>query len=64
MDYSPPGSFVHGIFQARLLEWGAIAFSDALSLQLILCEMLAQAYQEGTQLEGSEQIADVYFTVL
>ena len=28
MDCSPPGSFVHGIFQARVLEWGAIAFSD------------------------------------
>ena len=27
MDYSLPGSFVHGIFQARVLEWGAIAFS-------------------------------------
>ena len=26
MDYSPPGSFVHGIFQARVLEWTAIAF--------------------------------------
>ena len=23
MDYSPPGSSVHGIFQARVLEWGA-----------------------------------------
>ena len=22
MDYSPPGSSVHGIFQARILEWG------------------------------------------
>ena len=30
MDCSPPGSSVHGIFQARVLEWGAIAFSDAL----------------------------------
>ena len=28
MDCSPPGSSVHGIFQARVLEWGAIAFSD------------------------------------
>ena len=28
MDCSPPGSSVHGIFQARLLEWGAVAFSD------------------------------------
>ena len=27
VDYSPPGSSVHGIFQARVLEWGAIAFS-------------------------------------
>ena len=27
MDYSLPGSSVHGIFQARLLEWGAITFS-------------------------------------
>ena len=34
MDCSPPGSSVHGIFQARELEWGAIAFS--LSFLLIL----------------------------
>ena len=27
MDCSPPGSSVHGIFQARVLEWGAMAFS-------------------------------------
>ena len=27
MDCSLPGSSVHGIFQARVLEWGAIAFS-------------------------------------
>ena len=27
MGCSPPGSSVHGIFQARVLEWGAIAFS-------------------------------------
>ena len=30
MDYSLPGSSVHGIFQARVLEWGCIAFSDTL----------------------------------
>ena len=28
MDCSLPGSSVHGIFQARGLEWGAITFSD------------------------------------
>jgi len=26
MDCSPPGSSIHGIFQARVLEWGATAF--------------------------------------
>ena len=31
MDCSLPGSSVHGIFQARLLEWGAIAFSVSVS---------------------------------
>ena len=30
MDCSLPGSSIHGIFQARVLEWGAIAFSDPL----------------------------------
>ena len=31
MDYSPPGSSVHGIFQARVPEWGAIAFSSIIT---------------------------------
>ena len=31
MDCSLPGSSIHGIFQARVLEWGAIAFSDLLT---------------------------------
>ena len=29
MDRSPPGSSVHGIFKARVLEWVAIAFSES-----------------------------------
>ena len=29
MDCSPPGSSIHGIFQASVLEWAAIAFSDS-----------------------------------
>ena len=28
MDCSLPGYSIHGIFHARVLEWGAIAFSD------------------------------------
>ena len=35
MDCSAPGSSVHGIFQARGLEWGTIAFSDGCST--VLC---------------------------
>ena len=35
MDCSPPGSSIHGILQARVLEWGAIAFSDDQPRQLI-----------------------------
>ena len=33
MDCSLPGSSIHGIFQARVLEWVAIAFSDPLTTQ-------------------------------
>ena len=46
MDCRLPGSSVHGIFQARVLEWGAIAFSKRESqegrihLDLILKESL------------------------
>ena len=34
MDCGPPGSSVHGIFQARVLEWDAIAFSMTYLLAL------------------------------
>ena len=36
MDCSPRGSSVHGIFQARVLEWGAIAFSDTMSYSIAI----------------------------
>jgi len=35
MDCSPPGSSIHGIFQARVLECGAIAFSDLIIVKAI-----------------------------
>ena len=31
MDCSLPGPSIHGIFQARVLEWGAVAFSSTVS---------------------------------
>ena len=34
MDCSPPGSSIHGIFQATVLQWGAIAFSRPFLLPL------------------------------
>ena len=34
MDHSPLSSSVHGIFQARVLEWGAIAFSEKIAIVL------------------------------
>ena len=35
MDCSPPGSSVHGILQARILEWGAISFSKGLGANYV-----------------------------
>ena len=43
MDCSPPGSSIHGIFQARVLEWGAIAFSEI--------EAIPQCKKEGNTTE-------------
>ena len=40
MDCSLPGSSVHGIFQARVLEWGAIAFSRYGQIE-VHCENVA-----------------------
>ena len=42
MDCSLPGSSIHGNFQARVLEWGAIAFSETLCLTYsnYCCELL------------------------
>ena len=34
MDHSPPGSPVHGIFLARVLEWVAIAFSKDIIMRV------------------------------
>ena len=48
MDCSPPGSSVHGIFQARVLEWGAVAFSKYLpswqKLRLLIINKIEYIY--------------------
>ena len=37
IDGSLLGSSIHGIFQARVLEWGAIAFSKNLPVEVVNC---------------------------
>ena len=52
MDCSLPGPSVHGIFQARVLEWGAIAFSRDLqraSLNSLAWCWSIHSYEETTQ---------------
>ena len=41
MDCSPPGSSAHGIFHARVLEWGAITFSGQVSYPPAKAELLS-----------------------
>ena len=53
MDCSPPGSSIHGIFQARVLEWGAIAFSECflyyLSRDTIIIKVITAAAAKSLQ---------------
>ena len=49
MDCSLPGSSVHGIFQARVLEWGAI-------VDLLLKSMKMQLFRGGSDLRETSRI--------
>ena len=44
MDFSLPGSSIHGIFQARVLEWGAIATHQLLVMDRELHQLLTQTH--------------------
>ena len=55
MDCIPPGSSIHRIFQARVLEWGAIAFSGELLRDALLQTLIF--LDEGLRLrEGSADL--------
>ena len=59
MDCSPPGSSVHGIFQARVLEWGAVAFSvDSLPKAYIMMVNLQWQFSVHGDGEGQCQSND------
>ena len=49
MDYSPSGSSIQGIFQVRVLEWGATAFSIyiAKKVQKYLTKNIVQCREQG-----------------
>ena len=45
MNYSLPGFSIHGIFQARVLEWGAIAFSANEMIRPLIIKALGLPWQ-------------------
>ena len=60
MDCSPPGPSVHGIFQARVLEWGAIAISEALSGTTIYHGEAGWSGDAGITTVGEKRMAESY----
>ena len=57
-DCSLPGSSIHGIFQARVLEWVAIAFSDRL-LGVLIKELYTFFYKHTFYVMWTFQIQKV-----
>ena len=47
MGCSLPGSSIHGIFQARVLEWGAIAFSTVRTVIILVWDVLSLRHLSG-----------------
>ena len=54
MDCSLPGSYIHGIFQARVLEWGAIAFRTHQDHLLIPGQQQALTHQDHLLIPGQQ----------
>ena len=68
MDYSLPGSSIHGTFQARVLEWVAVAFSISNDYTSKICERWEQPHLLALKLISNPifQIASIkqYFAFL
>ena len=62
MDHSLPGSSIHGIFQARVLEWGAIAFSGVLGEGVFNC--IAQETSTSIFILHVENVIDLSLIIL
>ena len=63
IDGSPPGSSVHGIFQARVLEWGAIAFSVGYVLGTVKCTDSSKLIQTQPQVDDTPAQTDKQVSV-
>ena len=55
MDCSLPGSSVHGIFQARVMEWGAIAFSRSFLAQALVISCVVYALLRGQSIREKKK---------
>ena len=65
MDCSPPDSSIHGIFQARVLEWGATAFSvTGLRQYLTFVSALTWVIHTLYLIKPLEACTEVHFTLL
>ena len=51
VDYSPPGFSIHGIFQAKVLEWGAIAFSELCNSIILKISMFIPQFKNSLLLK-------------
>ena len=58
MDYSPPGSSILGIFQAKVLEWGATAFSEKCLTEVQINSSFKNSYTHDIKLSSKFTRAD------
>ena len=59
MDCSLPRSSAHGIFQARVLEWGAIAFSISSASVLNICLSMVSAFLTDKYLKSNLHVINM-----
>ena len=64
MDCSPPGSSVYGIFQAKVLEWGAIAFSEEKEKSFVQIHLESTGLMKATWLRAPRLNAVAVFSDL
>ena len=55
IDGSPPGSAVPGIFQARVLEWGATTFSEMVNWSLLISSSSTSSLNRGGEIEALQE---------